>query len=222
MYRILIVSNNSYADLFYNKFNNSSFKNFKVELHDDFVIDRKSLNEFDVIVFQIKYPLFQECFELIEKLRAEYSGVLVVVDSYSVLKHKLFCNYNKIDLYYDLDNGFADLFVKIRFLIVGNRMSGYDAIEYKDIKMDLKTRNCYRLEQLVVLRNKEFELLKFLIENPERIFSVTQILEAVWDMNADLNTNTVQTHISTLRKKIDIGFSEKRLHTVNCIGYKLE
>jgi DNA-binding response OmpR family regulator len=221
MYKILIIANNSYADLMSLKIKDVTFKQCEVILHDDFDSDI-DLSVFHAVVMQVKYPIFDEFLEKIVDLRSKYNGVLVVLDCYTVFKHKMFCSTHKVDLYYDLSLGFGDLIQKLRYCLVTKYMIENGTIEYKDIVLNLENRECRRGNCIVELRNKEFELLRFFVENPCRIFNVRQILESVWDMNADLNTNTVQTHLSYLRKKIDVGFSEKRLHTVNCVGYKFE
>lgn len=194
--------------------NYMSFKNLKLD--SDFLIS------FHLIIFQIKYPLFPKDLELAKDIRSLFPGIFVVLDYYDYYKNRNYLEQAKVDLYYPLVDGVDSFIVKCRQLLVGKFMFSNGALCYKDIILDLENRSCIRGNKIVQLRNREFELLKFLLENPKRIFSSSQLLEAVWDMNSDLNTNTVQSHISFLRKKIDVGFKEKLLHTVSCVGYKIE
>ena len=95
-------------------------------------------------------------------------------------------------------------------------------IDYKDMSIDISRRIVKRAGVDIVLRNREFELLCYFLRNPGIIFSKRKLLEEVWDRNACLNTTTVESHMSTLRKKLDHGFNEKLFHTVYCAGYKIE
>jgi len=47
-------------------------------------------------------------------------------------------------------------------------------------------------------------------------------MEEVWDMNSSIASTTIESHMSTLRRKIDKDFDEQRLHTIYCVGYKIE
>lgn len=88
-----------------------------------------------------------------------------------------------------------------------------------DLRLDPLTREVSRSGTPIVLRNKEFSLLHFFMENTGRVFSRNDLLEHVWDHNANLMTNTVDVHISQLRKKIDEGRKNPLLRTIYCVGY---
>jgi DNA-binding response OmpR family regulator len=71
----------------------------------------------------------------------------------------------------------------------------------------------------IMLRNKEFSLLEYFMQHQGIVLSREMILSHVWDMNADPFTNTVDTHIRLLRKKLE---TKKRIfiHTVPKRGYR--
>jgi DNA-binding winged helix-turn-helix (wHTH) protein len=94
-------------------------------------------------------------------------------------------------------------------------------IEIADIRIDLKTHRVERQKNLILLRNREFTLLACLMRNVNRVLTRTFLLENVWDRNTSILSNTVDVHISRLRRKIDDGFEQKRILTIPCIGYKL-
>ena len=77
-----------------------------------------------------------------------------------------------------------------------------------------------RSDRQVDLSNKEFALLEFLMRNPNRVLSRTQIGEKVWDMNFEPNSNVVDVYISALRRKLDRGFDKELIHTVKGAGYR--
>jgi DNA-binding winged helix-turn-helix (wHTH) protein len=222
MFKILVISAPIYMDLFNSKFKDRSFSSVDIVTIDDVKFSFEYFLNYHAVVFQIEYPLFPETLHKIKKVREFFQGVFIVVDYYDYFKHRFFTTTIKAEMYYPLVNGFSDLCRLTRYNLMSKFTIQVGELIYKDIEMNLAERSCKRLGKTIVLRNREFELLRFLLENPHHVFTVSQLLEAVWDMNAIANTNTVQSHISFLRKKIDLGFPEKRLHTVNSIGYKLE
>ena len=68
---------------------------------------------------------------------------------------------------------------------------------------------------------REFRLLEFLLLNPERVMSRTTLLEKVWDMSFDPETNVVDAYMSNLRKKLEEGDRPRLIQTVRGAGYAL-
>jgi two-component system copper resistance phosphate regulon response regulator CusR len=64
-------------------------------------------------------------------------------------------------------------------------------------------------------------LLQLFMENPNKVFSKEELLDRVWGLNFDPNTNIVEVYINYLRNKIDKGFEPKLIHTVIGMGYAL-
>jgi len=76
--------------------------------------------------------------------------------------------------------------------------------------------------KVVQLKNKEFDLLLYLAKNRGRVISRNNILENVWDMNTRVMTNTVDVHVSKIRKALRDNFGIKALiKTIPCNGYIL-
>lgn len=96
-----------------------------------------------------------------------------------------------------------------------------DVITVADLEIDLRAKSVKRGKQEIALTAKEFRLLRYLARNREMIVSRDQILDQVWDINFDINTNVVDVYINYLRKKIDKPFPEKLIHTVKGLGYVL-
>lgn len=94
-------------------------------------------------------------------------------------------------------------------------------IEIGDITMDIKKRHVERQNRSIKLRNREFILLVCLMKNANKVLTRTYLLEEVWDRNTSILSNTVDVHVSRLRRKIDDGFETKRILTIPCVGYKL-
>lgn len=91
-----------------------------------------------------------------------------------------------------------------------------------DLWLDMENHFAKRKHHLIPLRNKEFSLLEFFIINKGKVLTRNDILDHVWDRNANFASNTVDVHINRLRKKIDDPFKEKLIHTIHCIGYMFD
>lgn len=72
-------------------------------------------------------------------------------------------------------------------------------------------------EQMIELSTKEMRLLEYLVRNQNRIISAEELLEHVWDDSVDIFSDTVKTHIKTLRKKLDP--DKKLIKTIKGKGY---
>jgi two-component system OmpR family response regulator len=90
-----------------------------------------------------------------------------------------------------------------------------------DLTMDEATHEVRRGEDPVELTATEFELLRYLMRNPRRVLSKTQILDRVWNYDFGGQANVVELYISYLRKKIDAGRTPM-IHTKRGAGYVLK
>lgn len=100
-----------------------------------------------------------------------------------------------------------------------NYQASAEILECGDLKMDIERHQVTRNGHDIKLTIQEFKLLKLLMENPDRVLTRTQILNAVWGINYDSNTNVVDVYISYLRNKIDLPDNPKLIETVKGRGY---
>ena len=91
-------------------------------------------------------------------------------------------------------------------------------ISFKDITINLTTREIINNNETVELTKMEFDLLKLLLESPNRVFPREEILNKVWGYENYPTTRTVDTHILQIRQK----FSNIEIETVRGIGYRLK
>jgi two-component system OmpR family response regulator len=91
-----------------------------------------------------------------------------------------------------------------------------------DLEMDLIGRTGKRAGQVIDLLPREFALLEFLLRRKGRVQTRTMLLENVWDLSFDPQTNVVETHVSRLRSKIDKPFDRELIKTVRGVGYRIE
>ncbi|WP_296147806.1 response regulator transcription factor [uncultured Flavobacterium sp.] len=90
-----------------------------------------------------------------------------------------------------------------------------------NLKVNLDEHSVSQDENPIDLSPREYKLLLFLLENKNKVVSRTQILNAVWGINYDNNTNVVDVYISYLRNKIDEN-QHKFIHTIKGTGYMLK
>lgn len=93
---------------------------------------------------------------------------------------------------------------------------------FKRFKIKTDSRKFFVSGIEVPLRNKEFNLLAYFLDNVGKILTRTQILEDVWDRNICCATNTVDVHVSSLRRKLRTYLNHDFIRTVNCVGYIFE
>lgn len=114
---------------------------------------------------------------------------------------------------------FDELMVRIRSLLRRPKHIEREIITVGDLIINKSNFKVKRKSEEIHLTRKEFMLLVYLAKNKNCVISSEVILEHVWDMNVDLFSHTVKTHIMNLRRKIDGGFNTKLIHTVVCRGY---
>jgi two-component system, OmpR family, response regulator len=118
---------------------------------------------------------------------------------------------------------FSELLARVNALI--RRATGVVSptkLEVGDLSIDLLPREVIRSGRKIELQPKEFALLEYLMRNTGRVVSKTMIMEHVWDLNFDPQTNIVEVRISKLRDKIDKDYENKLIHTVRGAGYVLK
>jgi two-component system, OmpR family, response regulator len=90
-----------------------------------------------------------------------------------------------------------------------------------DLKMDLLSRKVTRGERTIILQNREFKLLEYLMRHVDQVVTRTMLLESVWDYHFDPQTNVVDVHISNLRQKIEREDERPLLRTMRNAGYMM-
>jgi two-component system OmpR family response regulator len=93
-------------------------------------------------------------------------------------------------------------------------------LRYADLTLDEDAHEVRRAGRIVELSPTEFNLLRYLMVNAERVVSKTQILDRVWNYDYDGDSRIVESYISYLRKKID-NHGRPLIHTIRGIGYSL-
>ena len=95
-------------------------------------------------------------------------------------------------------------------------------LQLADLELDLLARRVTRAGRNIDLTSKEFQLLEYLLRRPGQVVTRTMLLEGVWNLHFDPQTNIIDVHMSRLRNAVDKGFSRALIHTVRGSGYVLK
>lgn len=117
---------------------------------------------------------------------------------------------------------FAELLARIRALLRRGGPQQLVHLTAADLELDPASHRVWRAGKEIVLTNKEYALLEFLLRNKNRVLTRTAIIEHVWDISYDPMTNIVDAHIRALRAKMDRDFSPQLIATVRGAGYMLQ
>lgn len=118
---------------------------------------------------------------------------------------------------------FLELLARIRALLRRPTKSIEEILTIDDLSLNILTFEVKRGREAISLSNKEYSLLEYLMRNQGRILTKNNIIEHVWNYDADILPNTVEVYIGYLRNKIDKSFKNKPelIKTVRGFGYKI-
>ncbi len=116
---------------------------------------------------------------------------------------------------------FDELLARVNALTRRKLGSATGVLRFADLELDRLKRQVRRGGRSVDLSPREFRLLEFFLLHAEEVITRTQLLEKVWDMSFDPETNVVDAHISNLRKKLEKGGAARLIQTVRGAGYAL-
>ncbi|MCB1597689.1 MAG: winged helix-turn-helix domain-containing protein [Gammaproteobacteria bacterium] len=88
-----------------------------------------------------------------------------------------------------------------------------------DLEMDILARTVTRAGRRIELTAREFKLLEYLLRRTGQVVTRTMLLEGVWDLHFDPQTNVIDVHMSRLRQAVDRDFDRPLIHTVRGAGY---
>jgi two-component system OmpR family response regulator len=116
---------------------------------------------------------------------------------------------------------FAELLARVEALLRRKVADGspQGTLRVADLEMNLLSRRVTRGGREIDLTAKEFQLLEFLLRRAGQVVTRTMLLEGVWNLHFDPQTNLIDVHMSRLRAAVDRGFERALLHTVRGSGY---
>ncbi|MCL2860055.1 MAG: response regulator transcription factor [Oscillospiraceae bacterium] len=108
--------------------------------------------------------------------------------------------------------------------IVRRSLGGYKekTIRFKDLKLNLQTRQAYVKEKTINLQGKQFDMLEYLIISKNSILTRNQIFNKIWGFNSFTTTNVVDVYASGIRKELKKYGYDTYFKTIRGIGYMLQ
>lgn len=107
--------------------------------------------------------------------------------------------------------------------LIGAGIKENEIIEIRGIKIDKTARRVYINDEEKVFTTKEFDLLTFLAQNPNRVFTKEELFREIWDMDSIGDIATVTVHIKKIREKIEANTSKPQyIETIWGVGYRFK
>ena len=181
-------------------------------------------NHFDVVVLDLMLPDINGI-EICRRLRNAGNFVPILMLTALGSSENIVTGLNAgADDYMAKPFKFTELEARINALArrAGQEQKPAEIITIDNLEIDRRAKTVKREGELIALTAKEFKLLYYLAKNTGITLSREKILDSVWNINFDMNTNVVDVYINYLRKKIDKPYSVKLIHTIKGLGYVLK
>lgn len=183
-------------------------------------------NDYDLILLDYNLPKkdgFTVCKEIREHDNKERAQVpIIIVSVTGTVPHKVTGLNLGADDYITKPFFYDELMARIQTILKRPRIRRSNVIQIGDLIIDTDTQVVRRGEESIYLTRKEFALLEYLALHAGQVVSRGTIAEHVWDMSIDLFSNTIETHILNVRKKIERKDRPKLIYSVPGRGYKIE
>jgi len=115
----------------------------------------------------------------------------------------------------------AELSARLRALARRPPEAHDTILQVGSLRLDPAMRQVWRDEEPVGLANKDFRILEYLMQNPNRVVTRTMITDRVWDYDFLNATNVIDVHIRSLRRKLHDAPGGRLIETVRGVGYRL-
>lgn len=181
-----------------------------------------STTNYDLIVLDRMLP-HMDGTQICKKLRSEDNHTLILMLSAKTTigdrVEGLNCG---ADDYLSKPFSFEELLARIRALLRRPKETNNDELKVKDLTLNTLSVSVSRAGRNIKLSGKEFAILEYLMRNTGRVLSKDNIIEHIWNFDADVLPNSVEVYIGYLRNKVDKPFETPLIHTVRGFGYKIE
>ncbi len=180
-------------------------------------------NDYDLIILDIGLPK-KNGSQVCREIREENKNVpIIVLTVKSEIDNKLNLFNRGADDYVTKPFSFEELLARIRAVLKRPHQTEDEILAIDDLILDTRRHLVKRGAKEIYLTRKEFILLEYMIKNQGMVLSRGMIMEHAWDINADPFSNTIESHILKLRRKIDNKKNKRKLiHTIPGRGYKIE
>jgi len=190
----------------------------------DGVIGRSMVNEnkFDVVVLDVNLPGLNG-FDLCRFIKQNWPAVpVIMLTALGSLDNKVLGFEAGADDYLAKPFAFKELMFRLRALARRHpsRAPRPKRLQLLDLEVETDSHRVWRAGERVELTAREYALLEYFMLNQGKVINRVDLLENVWDVHFNTNTNVVDVYVNYLRRKID-HVEPRLLHTVFGVGYLL-
>jgi two-component system response regulator MprA len=116
-----------------------------------------------------------------------------------------------------------ELLARVRALLrrAGGEGGEEEALEFEDLRMDLRAHEAWRGDRVLQLTRTEFLLLEMFLRHARQVLTRSAIFEHVWGYDFGSSSNSLGVYMGYLRRKTEVGEEARLLHTVRGVGYVL-
>lgn len=177
------------------------------------------VENYDLVILDLNLPKM-DGLKVLEKIREENNELKVLIlSARSSVNDKV----KGLDIgandYLTKPFEFAELEARIRNLLRRKFVQENSLLSCGNINIDLSKRTAFVGEKELLLTKKEFALLEYFLLNQEKVVSQEELIEHVWDGNADSFSGAIRVHIATLRKKMKVLLDYDPIRTKIGEGY---
>ena len=228
MSRILIVEDEvAIADL---EKDYLELSGFEVEIENDGTkgLERALHEEFDLFILDLMLPGV-DGFEICKKIRETKNTPILMVSAKKDDIDKIRGLGLGADDYVTKPFSPSELVARVKAhlaryeRLIGSNMPQNDIIEIRGIKIDKTARRVWVNGEEKQFTTKEFDLLTFLAENPNHVFTKEELFRKIWDMESIGDIATVTVHIKKIREKIEMNTNKPQyIETICGVGYRFK
>lgn len=179
-------------------------------------------HDYDLIILDLNIP-DRNGFEICRDIRTEGKEVpIIILTVETEIGSKVQLLNAGADDYLTKPFSVSELLARIRSLLRRPKKLIKNIISFDGFQLDNKKQIIIKDDREIYLTRKEFILLEYLLLNRHRIVSRGELVEHVWDQEANIFSNTIETHILNLRKKLANKTSKSTIKTYSGRGYGIE
>jgi len=181
-------------------------------------------DEYDVIVLDRMLPGGMDGIEICKAIRAKgIQTPILMLTAKGQIRDRVDGLNAGADDYLTKPFSFEELLARTRALMRRPQDNIGNVLQVDDLTLDTISYEVKRGEATIDLTQTEFSLLEYLMRNYGMVLSKTNIINHVWDFDADVLPNTVEAYVGYLRNKVDKPFRKKPalIQTVRGFGYKI-
>ncbi len=179
-------------------------------------------NDYDLIIVDYVLPGYDGVAVIKDIKKDNKNTPIIMLTVKSELADKLDVFSLGIDDYLTKPFIFEELLARVRAVLRRPPITKPKIFKIDDLILNVDCHTVRRGGRYIHLTRKELSLLEYFLQNRGRVLSRAMILEHVWDMNADPFSNTIESHLVNLRRKINLPGSRELIQTIPGRGYKLE